>query len=316
MDATELEKRKARAVTETLVIAPTEGGFRVYNPASITNLYMVTGIPESPTCNCPDYTAHANDPDWRCKHILAVLNKLEKQKLEPAAPAERPTEAARAGPTQPEINQTEKKKSKPQRSGQSQMRIKRSVSPDGYIDSLSVDFLTPIEPGAGETIKLQAHQALLLQAEIVDEFLKVNGNGKNKPQAQLSANGQKSSKTNENGSSNAKDRGRDNGQTDESDGTEPARLLNIAGMDTRDGWMTFINVQVNGRTTKLFGNRQELGKHITAAGFASIAAHISQGMMLNLPCRVITKPSPNGKYLNIEKIFPAKPLQSNGRAGQ
>lgn len=316
MDDTELEKRKAKAANETLVIASTEGGFRVYNPASITNLYMVTGIPESPKCNCPDYTAHANDPDWRCKHILAVFNKLEKQKLEPAALGERSVEAAKAGRAQPEINQTEKKKSKAPQSGHSQMRIKRSVSPDGYIDSLSVDFLTPIEPGADETIKLQAHRALLLQAEIVDEFLKMNGNGKSQPQAALGANGENSSKTNETGPSNAQDRSRDNGHTDGSDGTEPARLLNIAGMDTRDGWMTFINVQVNGRTTKLFGNKQELGRHITAAGFASIADHISQGMMLNLPCRVITKPSPNGKYLNIEKIFPAKPLQSTGRAGQ
>ena len=96
----------------------------------------------------------------------------------------------------------------------------------------------------------------------------------------------------------------------------PAQLLNIAGMNTRGGWQTFINVQVNGTTTKVFGNKRELGEFITAAGFASIADHISQGMMLNLPCRVVTKRSQDGKYLNIEQVFPIKPLEPNGRMGQ
>ena len=96
----------------------------------------------------------------------------------------------------------------------------------------------------------------------------------------------------------------------------PAQLLNIAGMDTRGGWKTFINVQVNGTNTKLFGSKRELGEYIVAAGFPSIAAHISQGMMLNLPCRVVTKRSPDGRYLNIERVFPLKPLEPNGRRGQ
>jgi hypothetical protein len=87
-------------------------------------------------------------------------------------------------------------------------------------------------------------------------------------------------------------------------------------MNTRGGWKTFINVQVNGTTTKVFGNKRELGEMITAAGFASIAEHISQGMMLNLPCRVITKPTPDGRYLNIERVLPLKPLEPNGRAGK
>ena len=78
MNDAELEQRKARAANETLVIAPTEGGFRVYNPANITHLYMVSGVPDAPQCNCPDFETHKSDPDWRCKHILAVLNQAEK----------------------------------------------------------------------------------------------------------------------------------------------------------------------------------------------------------------------------------------------
>ena len=79
MDDSELEQRKARAANETLVIAPTEGGFRVYSPANITHIFMVSGIPDLPQCNCGDFEAKKSNPEWRCKHILAVLNQRDKR---------------------------------------------------------------------------------------------------------------------------------------------------------------------------------------------------------------------------------------------
>src|SRR5205823_981495 len=78
MNEIERDKRSVKAANETLVIAQTEGGFRVYNPGNLTNLYMVSGIPDSPKCNCPDYEIHQSDADWQCKHILAVLNQMAK----------------------------------------------------------------------------------------------------------------------------------------------------------------------------------------------------------------------------------------------
>ena len=86
MNDTELEKRKARVANETLVIAPTEDGFRVYNPSNTTHIYMVSEIPQAPKCNCPDFQTHEFDADWRCKHILAVMNQLEKQAGKPITP--------------------------------------------------------------------------------------------------------------------------------------------------------------------------------------------------------------------------------------
>ena len=65
MDDSELEQRKARAANETLVIAPTEGGFRVYSPANITHIFMVSGIPDLPQCNCGEFEAKKSDPEWR-----------------------------------------------------------------------------------------------------------------------------------------------------------------------------------------------------------------------------------------------------------
>src|SRR6266568_1517971 len=173
MNETELEKRKARAATETLVIAPTEGGFRVYNPAAIANLYMVSGVPDSPKCNCPDFETHKSDPEWRCKHILAVLNRMEKQERHPE-PENLSAPAGKEG--QPNGGQSaEKKKTRQARNGQSQMVIKRSVSPDGYINSLSVEFSNIIEHKSDDEIKQQAAKALALQADIVEGFLKGNG---------------------------------------------------------------------------------------------------------------------------------------------
>jgi SWIM zinc finger len=319
MDATELEKRKARAANETLVIAPTEGGFRVYNPANITHLYMVTGIPSAPKCNCPDFQTHESDSDWRCKHILAVLNRNEKQQS--AKPATGSVQAPEQKESDSKPSESaEKKKAKTTRNGHSQMLIKRSISPDGYIDSVSVEFSTPVDDDADEKIVQRAKKILSLQSEIANGFLQTNGNGKSKANAHEKANGNghapENGHANSNGDARSPSQEEANGASRNSDNAAPAQLLNIAGMDTKTGWTTFINVQVNGITAKLFGDKQELAKHITDAGFANIAERITQGMLLNLPCRVVTKRSPDGKYLNIEKVFPAKPLENNGRPGQ
>ena len=300
MNDTELEKRKARAASETLVISQTDGGFRVYNPANITHIYMVTGIPESPKCNCPDFETHQSDPEWRCKHILAVLNQIEKQ---PARSAAEDTHDSKPIETTQNGNQlAEKKKSRSPRNGHSEMTIKRSVSPDGFINSLSIEFSNSTEQKSDEDIKQQAVKALKLQAEIVEGFLKENGNGKPDTEA--------TKQTQRNADAHGNSQRKLDGQSDNPDSAVPAQLLNLAGMNTIGGWKLFINVQVNGRTAKLFGNKKELSEHVAAAGFPSVADHLNQGMALYLPCRVVTKPSPDGKYLNIEKVLPKGASQS------
>jgi hypothetical protein len=269
---------------------------------------MVSGNPDSPACNCPDFENHIGDPEWRCKHILAVLNQREKrERSEPSSGI--PQTQERPGSEPKASEPVEKKKSRQPRSGQQPlMTVKRSISPDGRINSVSVEFLNPIGGVSDEEIKQLAEKALRIQSEVVNNFFKKNGSQSPDRQPQEKA----ANAPNANGKSFDSPRPPANG----SDGALPAQLLNIAGMDTRGGWKTFINVQVNGTTTKVFGTKRELGELITAAGFASIADHISQGMMLNLPCRVVTKRSQDGRYLNIERVFPLKPLEPNGRAGQ
>ncbi len=82
-------------------------------------------------------------------------------------------------------------------------------------------------------------------------------------------------------------------------------------MDSKWGRRLFINVQVNGKTLKLFGKRDELTAAVVAAGFTGV--QIGEGITLNLPCRVTTKPSPDGKYTNIDKVLPANGQQQPRR---
>lgn len=94
----------------------------------------------------------------------------------------------------------------------------------------------------------------------------------------------------------------------------PAQMINIGGMDTKRGWRIFINIRANSRTLKLFGTRKQLAETINAIGFPEMAEHIEEGMYLNLPCQIITKPSEDGRYLNIERVMPLEILPSHRNA--
>lgn len=282
------ENRKERAQTEPLVISRTEEGFRVYSPAEPAKSYVVAGSEEAPACTCPDFQYHEDEPQWRCKHILAVLHRLSKPN-----PQNGPDryEATEREAIQNEARLTDERKEKPSAepassNGTSQMLIKRSVSPDGRIDSLSVEFSGPVEKISAKEIKSRALKTLKLQADIVESFL--NGSKK------------------ENGSPPDKNDG--------AGGAVPAQMLNIGGMDGKWGRRFFINVKVNGQTSKLFGNRKQLGEFLTAAGYDSMANHIEEGIQLNLPCRVVTKPSEDGRFLNIDQVLPPEAVaQRRGR---
>ena len=100
----------------------------------------------------------------------------------------------------------------------------------------------------------------------------------------------------------------------ETNGGVPAQMISIGGMNTRRGWQYYINFRVNDRNSKLFGTKKELAQHIVAAGFTNLVDRIGDGMILNLPCRVIANPSRDGKFLNIEKVLPIEALQPKGGA--
>jgi hypothetical protein len=251
----------------------------------------VNGTPEAPQCTCPDFQVHNQDPEWRCKHIIAVFN------LPPKEIAADPYDAEERKAIQEESKEPEPKAKKAKANGTSQMVLKRSVSPDGRIDSLSVEFMLPVGKGAAEEIKERAAEAMQLQSEIVAGFLTNNGKEKNgRETAAVRSQPAKSEQK----------------RSDSDDGSVFAQIVSIGGMNTQKGWRLFMNFNVNGRNCKLFGTRKELAQHVVDAGFTNLVNRIEDGMIFNLPCRVITRPSADGRFLNIERVLPVEALRSNG----
>jgi hypothetical protein len=261
-----------RANGETWIISRTEEGFRVYSPTNPIPSYIVGGSREAPTCTCPDFQYHEGDLRWRCRHIQAVLEQFKPKAKASSDVDPYDVEERRA-------IQGEDRTPEPQPGGNgndAQMIIKRSVSPDGRIDSLSVEFSLPVDGLPIADIKAKAQRTLLIQSEIVAGFLSLR-----KPVAE-------------------------NHPAPDQNGPVPALLVQVGGMNGKWGRRLFINVQVNGKTAKLFGNRSQLAEHLQAAGYSRQADRIEEGLSLQLPCRVITRPSADGRFLDIEKVLPAE----------
>src|SRR5207249_2304549 len=146
--------------------------------------------------------------------------------------------AAAGGENQPPIPQkpaTPKRARKPA-NGSTQMLIKRSVSPDGRIDSVSVEFSMPVSDISNGEIKDKALKILQLQKEIVGAFLKLNGE-----KATASATPTPAPVPQGN---------RGNG-----DGKPVfARMIDIGRVNGKWGERLCINVQVGDRRCRLFGS--------------------------------------------------------------
>ena len=161
MQPQELERRQERAERETWLIAETENGYRIHSPTSGGRPYPVTGISDALRCTCPDFEHHEDDPEWRCKHVLAVSARYGLGDNGVATSALVRPIALGSNPAEPSCANTV-------------MLLKRSVSPDGLIDSLSVEFSCPVQEDASQAVVRQAELLLELQAEIVEGFLGKN----------------------------------------------------------------------------------------------------------------------------------------------
>jgi hypothetical protein len=269
MTKEQLGSSPSTAKKDTFVISRAEEGFRVYSPANPTRSYVVSGSPDSPACTCPEF--QNGIVGERCRHILAVLNHSGW------SVSNREEEEERLA-IQNENQSPEDKSVVIRNDATPRMLIKRSVSPDGRIDSLSIECSFPVDHIPAGEIKVRAEKALRLQSEIIESFLNGNSDGE-------------------------KGRHSDSG----SNGPVSARMLAVGGMDGRWGRRLFINIQADGKTLKLFGTRKQLADHLTAAGFPDYADDVEEGKVLNLPCRVVTKPSDDGRFVNVDRILPIEP---------
>jgi hypothetical protein len=283
--ATQLQARRIDAVRpEPLVMSETSEGWKIYSTANPKSVYLVTGTQGEAACTCPDY---ANDPGTHCLHIGAALMQL------PAGNGHDRYDVEERRAIQEEGRTATAQTPRPPTNGASSMLLKRSVSPDGRIDSLSIEFACSVADCTASDIQNKATRLLGIQSGIVEGFLfgkrkeSSNGNGASKPRDSRNGNGAQSRSGN---------------------GGDPAvaaRLVDVGGMNGKWGRRLFINVEVNGRTQRLFGKPEELVNHIAAVGYFAPEPFV-EGTVLNIPCRVTTKPSPDGKFQNVDRVLPAE----------
>lgn len=258
---------------QTFVIAKLGDGYRVYSPDQPQQIYLVSGTPESPRCTCPEFRSRTDEPEAGCDHIDAVFARpTAAAPTTPHGATDGKTNSAavRALPTSAE------------RDSPVQMTLKRSISPDGRIDSLSIEFTCDVAPLSEAEIHQHAMRLIELQHTIVHSFSQNGGHPKTAPvTAPVASMG---------------------------NGNIPAQLVSVGGMDGKWGRRLFLIVQVQDKLLKFFGSEKQLTDALSEAGFAGIG-RIGEGMVLNLPCQVMTKPSADGRYQNIEKILPVVAIQ-------
>jgi predicted nucleic acid-binding Zn finger protein len=89
MTAKEIQKRNAKA--ESLRVLQSEDGQFFVESAKGKVLYNVALDDERNTCTCGDWATNIKkDSNFRCKHILAVMNAIPKKEVEGAQFCERP----------------------------------------------------------------------------------------------------------------------------------------------------------------------------------------------------------------------------------
>src|SRR3989442_13232763 len=127
--------RKERAERDVFVITQAEQGWRVRSARNPSKFYLVSANGSGLQCTCPDFQSHAHqDPSWRCKHVLAVQDHQAKTgtsdpETERELAEERAAVQAEGSPQGRTANGE---------TTAAQMLIKRSISPGGPIDFISI----------------------------------------------------------------------------------------------------------------------------------------------------------------------------------
>lgn len=269
-----------------LVVKPDDDGFQVYAPAEPNRIYQVSGSCAEPQCTCAEFRwQRPGNSIGRCVHIDAVLRHLGESD---SPPQPRTVDPDPASPVAEGNGNGAVPSGSP-----ALLTLKRSVSPDGKINALSVEFALPIAGLKAPEVQDFALRSLACQEDIASLFL--NGG----PTASNDGNGH-----NHNGSGNGNQSG---------DDAVVATLRDVGGMQTKWGWRYFINVEADGSVYKLFGNRKQLAEHLANAGHPRLGDQLSKGKTLNASCLAVLEDSEDGRYTNVVELKPANRQQSARR---
>ncbi|MBX3177736.1 MAG: hypothetical protein KF886_10270 [Candidatus Hydrogenedentes bacterium] len=276
-----------------MVVKPDEDGFQVYEPAAPDRVYRVSGTRQQPECTCAKFRwTDPGNPNRPCVHIDAVLRHLGGNDSPPQPLTVDPDPVSLGNPDETPVADGNGNGAALGGSP-ALLTLKRSVSPDGRIDSLSVEFALPIAGLKAHEVHDFALRSLACQEDIARSFL--NGG----PPASDGGNGHSQS-----GGGNGNQGG---------NGAVPATLRDVGGMQTKWGWRYFINVEADGGVYKLFGNRKQLAEHLADAGHPRLGDQLSKGKTLNVSCLALLEDSEDGRYTNVVELRPANRQQSARR---
>lgn len=237
-------------------------------------------------CNCSDFEQkQKEDNRYYCKHIIAALAEFEAEQScigVTKADTSDQTNGKVSSPSKPNgvakvpITFPVKQVSAP--STQTHMLIKRSLSSDGRIDSISVEVDFGLVDEDETVVKTQALKALRLQDNIIKEFIGLEQVKEDLPEPP---------------------------QVVTPTSTVPEEAVNaimtkVGLTQSKSFYITFELPE--GKTAKLFGNQKYLSNQIAVAGFSFPAEKIIEGIVLNIPCRITTVL--NGKFINVDRVFP------------
>jgi hypothetical protein len=259
---TERNEGNGKSHEDFLIVNKAIEGYRVYSASRPSLQHLVHLGLSNPACTCDQFGETKN-----CQHLQAVIEQL--------------TEAERVELDERQAIQcepaTRKKRTVSRTATPILMTLKRSVSPDGRIDSLSVEFSCPLGSNTNGEVKAKAAGMLKLQSEIATRFL-----------------GDSATSTNQN-----------NGEKGAPNSVGiPAKMLYVGTFNGRYGPRLFIAIQAKGQALKLFGSAKQLADMLSAAGYQYKEADIAEGIYLNLPCQILTKPSRDGRYTDIARVLP------------
>lgn len=244
--------------------------------------YEVTVEDDAISCNCSDFEREQKeDTAYHCKHIIAVLADFEAQQSCASATNEHTNGSSSKANGSAKISAIFPGKQAPLPSKQSHIFIKRSLSGDGRIDSISVQIDFGFAEEDEAIIKTQALKALKLQDTIIKEFIGVDDIKEDLPEPP---------------------------QVVMPTSSIPEEALDcimtkVGVAQSKWGTSFYITFELpEGKTAKLFGSQKHLSNQIAVAGFHFPPEKIIEGIVLNIPCRATTVL--NGKFINIDRVFP------------
>ena len=288
-------RRSAASAPEPFVILKQEEGFfLVYRPSDPRGAGTVSGTQDEPICTCDPFV-DAEDPSFICEHIEAVRPDLDPPPPPPAPPARSAPALRAVSPPSPAPGPA------PSAAADTLpafMLLKRSVSPDGRIDSLSIEFTIPVgamEPG---DVSAKAEAGLALQDAVATSFLSKAAPRSAAPKADKpTARAARPKSASQAAAKKAP-------APVPVPGNASHGVVRYVGTAKSPFGVNYtLSVEIGGERYRYFGSQKKVHGVLVSLGSTIEQEDVVDGLRLDLPCRATLVDTPSG-YTNVEAIFP------------